>query len=75
MPEAGATATPSRIATTASTGGEWHEAAVYDEGALAPGLELDGPAIVEMPDTTIVIGRDQRAGVDEHGNVVITPGV
>jgi hypothetical protein len=26
-----------------------------------------------MPDTTIVIGADQNAVVDEYGNVVISP--
>jgi N-methylhydantoinase A len=53
--------------------GEWHEARVLDQDAIRAGLELDGLAIVEMADTTIVIGSDQHAVVDEYGNVVIKP--
>jgi N-methylhydantoinase A len=53
--------------------GEWHEARVLDQDAIRAGLELDGLAIVEMVDTTIVIGSDQHAVVDEYGNVVIKP--
>jgi N-methylhydantoinase A len=48
-------------------GGEFKTAAVYRE----PPGELDGLAIVELPDTTIVIGEGQHATVDDHGNVVI----
>jgi N-methylhydantoinase A len=53
--------------------GDWHEASVYDERALQPGVELSGPCIVELPDTNIVVGPEQRASVDTHGNVVIVP--
>jgi N-methylhydantoinase A len=53
------------------SGGEWHEARVLGPEAIRAGLELDGMAIVEMADTTIVIGEGQRAVVDEYGNVVI----
>jgi len=51
--------------------GEWLDAAVYDEAALHVGADIAGPAIVELPDTTIVVGRAQRATVDEHSNVII----
>ncbi|HEX5192242.1 MAG TPA: hydantoinase/oxoprolinase family protein [Solirubrobacteraceae bacterium] len=54
--------------------GEWHDAHVVRAQALHPGLELDGLSIIEMPYTTVVVGRDQAAVADEHGNVVITPG-
>jgi N-methylhydantoinase A len=48
---------------------EWQTARVRrDAGA---GLELDGLAIIELPDTTIVIGAGQHATVDDHGNVII----
>lgn len=53
--------------------GGWQGAAVYDEGALRPGVELAGPCIVELPDTNIVVGAEQRASVDARGNVVIVP--
>ena len=52
--------------------GEWLDARVYDETSIQPGAELPGPAVVELPDTNIVIGPDQRATVDARGNVVIT---
>lgn len=52
-------------------GGTWHEAAVYDEAALTAGKRLAGPAIVELPDTTIVVGTDQYASVDDHRNVIL----
>lgn len=53
--------------------GDWHEAAILTHHALHTGLELEGLSIIEMPDTTIVIGADQKAAVDEYGNVVISP--
>jgi N-methylhydantoinase A len=49
--------------------GEWRAARVLREAGA--GLELDGLAIVELPDTTIVIGEGQHATVDDHGNVII----
>jgi N-methylhydantoinase A len=51
--------------------GEWLQARVYAHAAVRPGLELDGLSIIEMPDTTVVVGSDQTAQVDEYGNVVI----
>ncbi len=53
--------------------GGWHEATVVTHHALHTGMELEGLSIVEMPDTTIVIGAEQKAVVDEYGNVVIRP--
>jgi N-methylhydantoinase A len=52
-------------------GGEWKDADVYDERVVREGATLEGPAIVELPDTTVVVGPDQHAGVDAHGNIVI----
>jgi N-methylhydantoinase A len=49
--------------------GQWKTAQVLREAGA--GLELDGLAIIERPDTTIVIGDGQHATVDEHGNVII----
>jgi N-methylhydantoinase A len=53
-------------------GGEWHDARVVGHELVRPGLELKGLSVIEMPDTTIVIGRDQSAVVDDLGNVVIS---
>jgi N-methylhydantoinase A len=52
--------------------GAWQEAAVFEEGAVRPGFKFEGPAIVEFDDTTLVIGRNQRAEVDKFLNVTIT---
>ncbi len=40
---------------------------VYDRQALPPQAELAGPAIVEERESTIVIGEDAHATVDEYG--------
>ncbi|RLA80750.1 MAG: hydantoinase/oxoprolinase family protein, partial [Deltaproteobacteria bacterium] len=44
---------------------------VYDRYKLFPGAEIEGPAIVEERESTIVIGEDARARVDEYGFVWI----
>ncbi len=41
---------------------------VYDGAALRPGHHLPGPAIIETPDTTVVIHPGQSARVDQFGN-------
>jgi N-methylhydantoinase A len=52
--------------------GAWRQATVYGEGAIRPGFKFEGPAIVEFDDTTLVVGRGQRAEVDKFLNVTIT---
>jgi N-methylhydantoinase A len=44
---------------------------VYDRLGLFPAAVLDGPAIVEERESTIVIGEDARGKVDEYGFVWI----
>lgn len=44
---------------------------IYDDGRLAPGSEISGPAIIETPITTIVVNPNDRAIVDEYLNVRI----
>jgi N-methylhydantoinase A len=48
--------------------------AVYDRAEVGPAIEIDGPAIIREPTTTIVIHSDQFATVDQHGSVVISGG-
>jgi len=45
---------------------------VYDRQALGTGQMLDGPAIIEERETTIVIPPGWKAGVDAYGCVVAT---
>ena len=38
---------------------------------LHPGVEFDGPAIIETPVTTIVVNPKDRAAMDEYFNIRI----
>lgn len=53
------------------SGDRWTDAAVYRAGHLHEGRHIDGPAIVELADTTVVVGPGQDAEVDAFGNIVI----
>jgi len=43
----------------------------YERGRLPVGAELDGPAVLEQTDTTVVVHPGQRARVDASGAVVV----
>jgi N-methylhydantoinase A len=51
-----------------------HEATILDGNLLEPGMELDGPAIVESVDTTIVVHPADSLAIDRYGNVNINVG-
>jgi N-methylhydantoinase A len=51
--------------------GGWTEAAVYDRLRLPVGAVIAGPAVLEQPDTTILIEPGQRGVVDRFGNLLI----
>jgi N-methylhydantoinase A len=44
---------------------------VYLRGDLAPGMQFDGPAIVEQSDTTTVVEPDMKVIVDAQGNLLV----
>ena len=44
---------------------------VFDRFKLFPGARLSGPAIIEEKESTIVVGEDAEANVDEYGFVWI----
>ena len=48
------------------------ETDIYDRDALGAGATLDGPAIVEQMDSTVVVPPSATAEVDETGNIIIT---
>ena len=50
---------------------EWRDTKVYGRLSLAVGTVIEGPAILEQPDTTVLIEPDYRGRVDEYGNTVI----
>jgi N-methylhydantoinase A/oxoprolinase/acetone carboxylase beta subunit/N-methylhydantoinase B/oxoprolinase/acetone carboxylase alpha subunit len=52
--------------------GEWLDSQILRREALQPGTVVQGPAIVEQIDATILIEPDCHAQVDESGNLVIT---
>jgi N-methylhydantoinase A len=47
---------------------------VYDGTTFLPGMEVDGPAIVEYPDTTIVLRGGDVASLDGQGSVLVDLG-
>ncbi|GAB3685617.1 hydantoinase/oxoprolinase family protein [Salinarchaeum chitinilyticum] len=59
---------------TVAFGEGWHDARIYDRERLpttADGEAIDGPAIVEGPESTVTVRPGQRATVDEHGTIVV----
>lgn len=51
--------------------GAWRETPIYERARLPRGACLDGPAIVEQPDTTTVVEPGMRARADALGNLVL----
>ena len=47
------------------------EFAIYDREALMAGDNLPGPAIIEEMTATTVFYSDQKAEVDEYGQIII----
>ena len=54
-------------------GDNWHDTAIYDRLALPVDTVIDGPAILEQPDTTVLVEPGLRARVDRFGNTIIEP--
>ena len=48
-----------------------HETTIYERAGLEPGMQILGPAIVEEPDTTIVLFPQQELSIDDYGNLNI----
>ena len=48
-----------------------HDTPVYDRAALGAGSSMNGPAIIEQPDTTVVIHPGQNLVVDRLGQILI----
>ncbi len=45
---------------------------VYNRYALQAGMQIEGPAILEERESTVVMGQDGRGTVDAAGNLTIT---
>ncbi len=52
-------------------GDKWHETRIYSRLSLPAGALIEGPAILEQPDATILIEPDLVGSVDTFGNVII----
>lgn len=48
------------------------DTAIYTADVMGPGVRLGGPAVVELPTTTVAVRPGQRLEVDGYGNYVIT---
>jgi N-methylhydantoinase A len=51
--------------------GVWHESAIHERLLLPVGAVVMGPAILEQPDSTIVIDPGLQARVDPFGNLIV----
>jgi N-methylhydantoinase A len=52
--------------------GAWHQTAIWQRLELPSGAVVDGPAILEQPDATIVIDPGLKATVDDFGNLIVS---
>ncbi|MBI2919360.1 MAG: hydantoinase/oxoprolinase family protein [Chloroflexi bacterium] len=50
---------------------QWTDVNVYSSVQLAAGNVIDGPAIIETPITTVLIGPDQQGSLDAYLNTTI----
>ena len=61
-----------RIATRkVHFGDTWHDTAIYNRLSLPVGARIPGPAILEQPDTTVLIEPNLTGVIDELGNTII----
>lgn len=44
------------------------EALTYDGSLLEPGMQLQGPAVIQEPAVTLVVPPGERVSVDDYGN-------
>jgi len=52
--------------------GGYTETLVFDSGRLMSGNLISGPAIIEVPTTTVVIPHNYKCTVDDYNNYIIT---
>jgi N-methylhydantoinase A len=68
---AGSTTPAARTTRRIWLDGRPTEARVFDRVALGRGARLEGPAIVEQPDTTVLVPGGHVGEVDRFGNLMI----
>jgi N-methylhydantoinase A len=52
--------------------GNYHKFSIYRRDKLQATNIIPGPAVIEEPTSTTVIGNDQTCSVDQYGNLIIT---
>jgi N-methylhydantoinase A len=70
-PGADATIEAARRGTRRIWFGGWQDAAVFDRLALPVGCMVPGPAVLEQPDTTILVEPGMIGRVDHLGNLIL----
>ena len=70
-PSASATLEGARTGARKVWFGGWQEAAVFARLDLPVSAVVDGPAVLEQPDATILVPPGQRGRVDAFGNIVL----
>ena len=68
---AGSTTPAARTTRRIWLDGRPTEARVFDRAALGRGARLEGPAIVEQPDTTVLVPGAHVGEVDRFGNLLL----
>nr|WP_244444974.1 hydantoinase/oxoprolinase family protein [Oceanobacillus jeddahense] len=56
---------------TVRINGQVYTAAIVDRTLLRPGMEIQGPAIIEQQDTTTLVLPNWKAKLDEAGNLLL----
>ena len=69
---AGAGTTTPKATRQVHFGDAWHDTQIYDRLTLPVGTILQGPVILEQPDTTVLIEPGLTGRVDDFGNTVIS---
>lgn len=54
------------------SGGQWHDALVFDRERLCPGQSVDGPAIITEATATTVVEPGWRAAMNARRHLVLT---
>jgi N-methylhydantoinase A len=71
-PDKGASIEVSRTGTRQVWfGGGWRETTIWDRLALPVGALIEGPAILEQGDATVVVDPELSARVDKYGNLIV----
>jgi N-methylhydantoinase A len=52
-------------------GDQWYDTNIYDRLELPVGAIIPGPAILEQPDTTVLIEPELVGRIDDYGNTLI----